>query len=271
MVSSIATAAVAPAALPAAKMFVYTGAEQIYAVPAGVVLLTVRAVGAYGGPALFQAGDGEDLTAYLPVTPQETLYTEVGQIGSVGGGAGFGGGGAAGTADGNSGGGATDVRTCSDLAAACPGGGTSAASRLVVAGGGGGQGGTSPAQYDACGGGGGAGGANTVGPAQILITPVGSFILARPANSTFAPSTPAGGGTNLEAGVGGLTGSCTFQGDSYSGSAADKPGNGPIGGSGDSSQKFQAALEPSVRARHSTHRQSVSTLLSYKAQLADEP
>jgi hypothetical protein len=107
--SSVATANVASAALPAAKTFVYTGGEQNYTVPAGVVLLTVRAVGAFGGPALFQAGDGEDLTAYLPVTPQETLYTEVGQIGSVGGGAGFGGGGAGGRANGNSGGGARDV------------------------------------------------------------------------------------------------------------------------------------------------------------------
>ncbi len=40
-----------------------------------------------------------------------------------------------------SGGGASDVRTCSELAASCPGGGTSAGSRLIVAAGGGGVGG----------------------------------------------------------------------------------------------------------------------------------
>jgi large repetitive protein len=226
------------ATLPAATQFVYTGGEQSYTVPPGVTLLTVDAIGAFGGPALYQGGDGENLIAYLPVTPGETLYTEVGQTGSTGGGASFGGGGAAGAANGNSGGGATDIRTCSELASTCPGGGTSAASRLIVAGGGGGEGGTSPAGYDACGGGDYAGGANAGGPAHIVTTSAGSFILAQPANSTFLPSTPAGGGTDTAAGVAGFTGSCTFSGETYSGSTAGTSGNGPVGGSGGNTTEF---------------------------------
>ena len=89
------------------------------------------------------------------------LYAEVGQSGTAGGGATFGGGGAAGAPPpgvpdcgigdqrvpcsgpwAGSGGGASDVRTCSELAASCPGGGTSTGSRLIVAAGGGGVGGT---------------------------------------------------------------------------------------------------------------------------------
>jgi hypothetical protein len=154
-----APATAASPTLPPPTTFVYTGGEQTYAVPAGVVVVLVRAVGGFGGPGFNQgSGDGEDLTAYLPVTPNQQLSTEVGQVGSVGGGIGFGGGGASGSQSNgltaaSSGGGATDVRTCSQTASACPGGGTSGSSRLIVAGGGGGAGGSSPSQFDACGGG----------------------------------------------------------------------------------------------------------------------
>src|SRR5580658_8062743 len=49
LASCIPAAAAAPAALPAAKTFVYTGSEQTYTVPGGVTLLTVVAYGAIGG------------------------------------------------------------------------------------------------------------------------------------------------------------------------------------------------------------------------------
>ena len=106
--------------------------------------------------------EGATVQGYLATTPGETLYAEVGQSGTAGGGPTFGGGGAAGGPPpgvpdcklggsdmsvpcsgpwAGSGGGASDVRTCSELAARCPGGGTSAESRLIVAAGGGGEGG----------------------------------------------------------------------------------------------------------------------------------
>jgi hypothetical protein len=97
LASSIPAAAAAPGALPAAKTFVYTGGEQAYTVPAGVTLLTVVADGAIGGGVLTgYEGGAEAITAYLPVTPKEQLFTEVGEPGAAGGGSTFGGGGAPG-------------------------------------------------------------------------------------------------------------------------------------------------------------------------------
>src|SRR5436305_5759692 len=67
----------ASAALPPPTTFVFTGGEQTYQVPASVVVVSVHATGGFGGPAFNQGGgQGEDLTAYLPVTPNENLYTE---------------------------------------------------------------------------------------------------------------------------------------------------------------------------------------------------
>jgi hypothetical protein len=227
-------AAAAPApTLPAPKTFVYTGGEQTYTVPATVVLVSVRADGGFGGPAFNQGGgQGEDLTAYLPVTPQEKLYTEVGQNGSGGGGASFGGGAAGGSqsnglAPASSGGGATDVRTCREIAVSCPGGGTSAASRVIVAGGGGGAGGSSPSQYDACGGDGGAGGANGN---TTVTTSQGTFVLGIDGTAGTG-STPSRGATNLGPGAGGVTGSCGDY-NVYSGSVHGNAGAGTVGGSG---------------------------------------
>jgi Glycine rich protein len=143
--------------------FSSTGAEQSYTVPSGVTVEGVLVQGAWGGSADPQPpasntifAPGATLQGYLPTTPGQKLYTEVGQNGTAGGGAKFGGGGAAGGPPpgvpncgigdksvpcsgpwAGSGGGASDVRTCSELAASCPGGGTSAGSRLIVAAGGG--------------------------------------------------------------------------------------------------------------------------------------
>jgi hypothetical protein len=142
-----------------AQTFSYTGSEQCYAVPAGVMEVSVVAVGAPGGnggtwhggrglvPGAGVGADGAQLSGDLAVTPGEVLYVEVGGTGeqrSSGssfnyGSSAFNGGGPGGfdTAmgggdSGGGGGGASDVRTVS-CAAGCPGDPASLASRLLVA------------------------------------------------------------------------------------------------------------------------------------------
>ena len=113
--------------------------QQCYKVPAGVNELHVTAIGARGGEAASEngaGGFGAVVSGDLPVSPGETLYVEVGQNGPFVGSETFGGGGAAGV-DGGSGGGASDVRTCS--IAVCASLATDD-TRLLVAGGGGGGG-----------------------------------------------------------------------------------------------------------------------------------
>ena len=117
--------------------FKATGAEQRYTVRPGVRLLAVLVQGAWGGgwgggSGHYVSTIGQNGAAWqglLPVTPGETLYIEVGSNGRANGGASFGGGGAAGSPDpegavAGSGGGATDIRTCSERASRCPGAGT---------------------------------------------------------------------------------------------------------------------------------------------------
>lgn len=234
MLSLATPTGAAPPALPPGNTFTYTGGEQTYTVPAGVTLLTVVVDGAIGGGvSTGYEGGAVTITAYLPVTPGEQLFTEVGQPGAVGGGSTFGGGGAPGAGytgfgAAASGGGATDIRTCSETAPSCPGGGTSAASRLIVAGGGGGVAGGGYADEDYCYTGGTAGYADG-GP--IVTNSQGSFISGG-SDSDTAPSTPAGGGTSTGPGVGGLQAGCTGGGLTVSGSNAGSPGNGLAGGSG---------------------------------------
>ena len=225
----------APRSLPAAQTFTYTGSEQAYTVPAGVVLVAVEALGAAGGPGPIGAGGvGEDLTAYLPVKPGEVLYTEVGQAGSAAGTATIGGGGAPGVqanalAAASSGGGGSDVRLCSELAATCVGGASTLASRVIVAAGGGGGGGLGSAEETVCGGGEFAGGANTGGGIQTFSA--GHFIDGG-SDSSVAPSTQATGGTGSAAGAGGLDADCTAGTDSFPGAIAGASGSGSVGGMG---------------------------------------
>ena len=220
----------------------YTGAEQSYVVPGGVTLLSVQAIGAAGGSTGF-GGSGLELTAQLPVTPNEVVYAEVGQPGSTSGGAGFGGGGAPGTTsagttntNAGSGGGATDVRTCSEQSKSCPGGGTSADSRLIVAGGGGGGGGQGSTVGDVCGfsqSGGNAGAGNGSG-GTVVTTSAGTVILGSP-GATSSPSTPAGGGSATAPGGGGPSAAnCGTGPSSYVDSAGGSPGSGAGGGAGGS-------------------------------------
>ncbi len=229
-------------ALPGPRSFRFTGREQSYVVPRGVTLVMVNALGAVGGPTVTIGQSGLSLTAYLPVTPGEVLFTEVGQPGSNQGGPGFGGGGAAGKdvheniVDAGSGGGATDVRTCSEHATRCRGGGSSIGSRLIVAGGGGGSGGVGGGSGNLCGNSTGAGsaGASTGGGSQAgtaVRTVSGTVILASHGESA-PPATPAGGGSQAAAGSGGMNANCGSGGNTLPGSVPGSPGTGPTGGAG---------------------------------------
>jgi hypothetical protein len=238
------TAIQASAAAPAGpRHFSFTGREQSYVVPRGVTLVLVNALGAVGGPTATIGQSGLALMAYLPVKPGEVLFTEVGQPGSEQGGPGFGGGGAAGRdiheniVDAGSGGGATDVRTCSEHAAKCVGGGSSTGSRLIVAGGGGGSGGDGAGSGNVCGNstGGGSAGASTGGGSQggqAVVTATGTVILASNGQSA-APSTAAGGGSQTAAGSGGSEANCAAgTTTTLTGSAPGSSGNGATGGAG---------------------------------------
>jgi LPXTG-motif cell wall-anchored protein len=120
--------------------------EHPIVVPPGVTTFHVTAVGAQGGAGAAgpdSGGMGASVVANVPVTGGSTLYGEVNVGGGVGGS----------TPSFGSGGGASDLRTCS-TSSACGALGTVADPRIVVAGGGGGQGG-----FIAGGGNGGLGGA----------------------------------------------------------------------------------------------------------------
>ena len=265
----------------------YTGSEQAYTVPSGVMLEGVLVQGGWGGstdpqpPAvdgIFAAG--ATLQGYLATSPGETLYAEVGQNGTAGGGATFGGGGAAGSpppgvpdctlsgsdmsvpCDGpwaGSGGGASDIRTCSELAASCPGGGTSAESRLIVAAGGGGEGGGGLTGNGAgCGGGteydtAGRGQnnqlptASSAGPMAIT-TPAG-IVIPGFAGGDLASVTTAFGYTNAAmgttaAGAGGTGTECSVGTSpntvTFSGSVSGSSGSGADGGAGGSASALSA-------------------------------
>lgn len=236
-------------------------------------MLGLDVVGGFGGdddaqlPLASQIGSyGASLEGYLSTRPGERLYIEVGQSGKAGGGATFGGGGAAGTpppgipdcgpgsavpsdpcagAWAGSGGGASDVRTCSELAPSCPGGGTSADSRLMVAAGGAGQGGTGEVGNGAgCDDAGWAGGvgqnaqlpsANPSGPAAIVTAR--GIVIPGFAGGNLSSVTTTDGSTNAAMGrtapgAGGKRTGCTVNGFSYAGSVAGSSGSGPDGGAG---------------------------------------
>ena len=259
----------ATSGIAAPKQFAPSGHEQVYRVPNGVLLEGVVAVGGWGGsddPQLSGSpigSAGASLQGYLSTRPGETFYAEVGQSGAAGGKATFGGGGAAGTAPpgvphcgigdtsvpcsgpwAGSGGGASDVRTCSALATSCAGG-TSVDSRLIVAAGGGGVGGTglngNGAGCDNPGETGGEGQnrqlptASPAGPA-VIHTAAG-IVIPGFAGGNAASVTTMDGSTSAAmgktaAGAGGVRTGCTVNAISYSGSVAGSSGSGPDGGAG---------------------------------------
>jgi hypothetical protein len=112
--------------LAQSQTFTYTGAPEIYTVPAGVTMIDVVAFGAQGRRSTSYGPDpgreGGKITATLSVTPGQVLTIY------VGGDDGFNGGGAGGSGGGN-GGGASDIRV----------GNGDLTDRVLVAGGGGGS------------------------------------------------------------------------------------------------------------------------------------
>ena len=203
------------------QKFLSTGTEQCYTVPAGVSELHVVAVSGSGGGGLDGSGGfGAQVTADIPATPGATLYIEVG----VGGGTGVLGAG--------SGGGASDVQTCSSATCADTGG--AGDPRLVVAGGGGGAGGGS----GPTGGGGGNGGVGGAG--LFSCEPGGSAGDGAAVDPNFGSG--GGGGTCSIGGIGGtagfgdgttgMTGSPGAGGSSTGGSFGGGGGGGGYWGGG---------------------------------------
>jgi Glycine rich protein len=211
------------------RTFGFTGAEQIYDVPASVHAIHVVAIGARGGrgtnsiEAIGGAGGfGARLEADLAVTPGQVLFVEVGGVGENGalaraGTGGFNGGGTSfGNVPGGGGGGATDIRTCSVNAIACSGTPNTLGSRLLVAAGGGG-GGSLGRRLEGVGGDGGNAGQSGV---------TGQIVGCEPG---ITPGGGGGPGTQSAGGAGG---------------AAGNNGAG-IGGAGELGEGGEAALGPS--------------------------
>ena len=133
--------------------FSYTGSQQTWTVPSGVTSVILECWGAQGGGNLTGYGLGGYARGSLAVTPGQTLYVYVGQqptvdvTYSVYHAGGWNGGGQ-GWSNGQSGGGASDVRV----------NGSGLGNRIIVAGGGGGPGGAGNSGYSGGDGGGSTGG-----------------------------------------------------------------------------------------------------------------
>ena len=276
MLTVVAAGLVVPAQASAIAPTVtlnYTGAEQTYTVPSGVLLEGFVVQGGDGGSDDAQPGSGQDaygatLQGYLPTTPGQTLYAEVGQNGSPEGGATFGGGGAAGSGlsgdicpdglpcDGavaGSGGGASDLRTCSMSAANCPGGGSSLDTRLIVAAGAGGDGGVAAGAeceytYEIVQPGAGHNSQlpppGSSGPAPIFTS--SGVVIPGYAGGGEASVLTINGTTNAEmgttaAGAGGSQTGCTVNGVGFSDFTPGSAGSGPDGGAGGSSSAGSGA------------------------------
>ena len=127
--------------------FNYTGATQTFVVPSCVTSISVTARGAQGGTSGYAGGLAGFASGVMTVTPGQTLYINVGGMGTItaGGFNGGGNGGVSPASSGGGGGGATDIRLNSNVLAA----------RVLVAGGGGGSGGST--SYNATAGNGGGG------------------------------------------------------------------------------------------------------------------
>jgi centrosomal CEP192-like protein len=183
------------------------GTEGTFAVPLGVGSLHVVAAGGGGGGSLGGSGGaGAQVSTNLTVFPGSTLFVEVGI-----------GGGAFGSGDAGTGGGESDVRTCSISDVSCPAVGTAQDPRLVVAGGGGGAGSAA---------GGGSGGA--AGTGAVIPCNAGSNGTA--ANLGNVGDGGDGGGCS-GGGAGGTSGSGGVNGTAGTASSGGA-GGGPRGGGG---------------------------------------
>ena len=199
--------------------------------PAGDSSVIVAATGAQGAAGYSSCGGfGAVVKATLSVTPGETLYVEVGGLGSNGGGSGGAGGG--------NGGGASDVRTLPVAQ-----GLASIQSRLVVAGGGGGGGDGTELGSTGCGGNAGSAPASGLGAFSIGGGgPGGSSSGGTAGNSDGDCSAAqagglgfggAGGGTECHGGGGG--------GGGYYGGGGGGAADATIGAGGGAGSSFAVA------------------------------
>ena len=204
-----------PAQALVVEVFPPTGAEQTFAVPAGVHKVTVGVLGGKGGGTADAAGGNSvAVIGTLSVTPGQTLYIEVGGNGKpqvLGGAGGFNGGGSAsGSGGGGGGGGASDIRTKPRTDGLNPD------TRLIISAGGGGAGGTGASGIGGKGGDAGQDGGTALG---------GDSAGAGGAKGT------AGGG---EGGVGcngdGESGEIGLGGDGFPGEVSNEGGGGGGGG-----------------------------------------
>lgn len=257
-VTVLAVPGVAGAIAPKVQ-FEYTGGEQSYTVPSGVVMVGLAVKGGRGGDNGEGGGHEGGVGALLPVVPGQTLFVEVGSGGVYGAtGPVFGGGGAPGAPPpvlgmcqgtlcggdyGSSGGGASDVRTCSIAASSCPGGVSSAATRVIVGGGGGGRGGDGNAPSYVCAPIGGAGRASnfqyppgnpSTGPVPIVTAAGTIYPGFSSANGTqVGPTTTSAGGGSDAAGGGGSLAPCSNgNGTGWTDSVAGSAAGGAVGGTG---------------------------------------
>jgi len=225
----------------ATAAFSYTGSLQTYTVPAGDYWLQVQATGGAGGnnnsSPLVAGGLGAQVSAYLPVTPGQTVYVLVAGAGEppggggpgTGGPGGYGGGGGGGTSTGNAGGGGGGGASAIFI------GGTSSTDLALVAGGGGGAsytqvGGNGGTPSGAAGGGsyGGGGGTQSAGGAG------GTSNSADGSPGTAFSLTAASGGaggTTAAGGGGGGGGGGYFGGGGGGGSSLAAAGAGGGGSS----------------------------------------
>jgi hypothetical protein len=226
--------AAARAAEARSQSFALTGYEQAFVVPAGVTSVGVTLIGAGGGTrGITPGGMGASVVGALSVTPGEQLFVEVGGDGSAfepgynGGGPGVEGSG--------SGGGASDVRTCS--ASVCSEA-ASLESRLLVAAGGGGAGRDGLVGSEAEGGeGGGAGDrgqkGSPDGPAKGGLGGGGAETGAGGAAGLDSSGAPAEAGTLGRGGKGGEGG--------YGYAGGGGGGGGVYGGGGGGGGLYETA------------------------------
>ena len=197
---------------PTALVYNYTGGVQTFTVPAGVLSLTINALGARGGASYNGgvAGYGGQVQTTLTVIPGQVLNIYVGNVGTVGNTnppalGGFNGGGSGkgynGCCSGGGGGGATDIRI----------GGVALTDRVLVAAGGGAAGSDGGATN------GGSGGGLTGGTAG---------------NGNNGQTVEATGGTQIGGGIGGSLNGYPPPGDNGVLGIGGQAGGGLGGGGG---------------------------------------
>ena len=190
--------------------FAYSGTSTRWTTPAGITSLAFDVQGAQGGGSGNSGGLGGRVTGKFAAIPTD-VYVVVGNKGSNGNGVigGFNGGGSAGVGDSSvgAGGGASDLRTSSQVS-----------SRFVVAGGGGGGGAGATGE----GGSGGHGGA--------LIGQAGGSGLGLGGGGGLASSGGAGGSASPAGGTAGSSGSSATGGNGGSGTLMGFGGGGGGGG-----------------------------------------